>query len=274
MPIRDRLLPPIFNKPLRALPFLTQTGFIDAITWCLGLGHDLVPFNDQLHRLLMESLALADADADILHPKPDEYNNAELIKDLRVSCLKLMSMGMGLLDPAASQQNNTTRSRIISVFFKLLYSKSREIIDAANAGLREVLAQSNKLPRDLLQNGLRPILMNLQDSKRLTVAGLEGLARLLTLLTNYFKVEIGSRLLDHMGRIADSTTLQRVSFSLIESYPKMRVVAAIFSVFHLLPQPAVQFLPSLVERVLNLEIALRRTRAFSSVYRIVLVNVE
>lgn len=257
LPVRDRLLQPIFNKPLRALPFLTQTGFIDAITYALNLGHDLVPLNDQLHRLMMESLALADADAEILHPKPDEYNNAELIKNLRVACLKLLSMAMGLQDFATSQNNS--RARVITVFFKLLYSKSKEIIDAANDGLKEVLAQTNKLPKDLLQNGLRPILMNLQDSKRLTVAGLEGLARLLTLLTNYFKVEIGARLLEHMKVIADEQLLQKVSFGLVEQQPQMKIVAAILNIFHLLPPAATTFMADLVDSVLDLETKLRRT---------------
>ncbi|EXJ93628.1 transformation/transcription domain-associated protein [Capronia coronata CBS 617.96] len=259
-PVKERLLQPIFNKPLRALPFLSQTGFIDAITYCLSLGHDLVPLNDQLNRLMMESLALADADAEILHPKPDEYNNAQLIVNLRVSCLKLLSLAMSLPDFATGPQN-TSRARIITVFFKLLYSKSPEIIDAANAGLKEVLVQTTKLPKDLLQNGLRPILMNLQDSKRLTVAGLEGLARLLALLTNYFKVEIGARLLEHMRVIADDQLLQKVSFGLIEQNQQMKIVTAIFNVFHLLPPAATSFMPDLINNVLDLEAKLRRTVA-------------
>ncbi|KEF63414.1 transformation/transcription domain-associated protein [Exophiala aquamarina CBS 119918] len=259
-PVKERLLQPIFNKPLRALPFLSQTGFIDAITYCLGLGHDFVPLNDQLNRLMMESLALADADAEILHPKPDEFNNAQLIVNLRVSCLKLLSIAMSLPEFAAGPQN-TSRARIITVFFKLLYSKSPEIIEAANAGLKDVLVQTTKLPKDLLQNGLRPILMNLQDSKRLTVAGLEGLARLLTLLTSYFKVEIGARLLEHMKIIADESLLQKVSFGLVEQNPQMKIVTAIFTIFHLLPPAATSFMTDLVNGVLDLESKLRRTIA-------------
>ena len=258
VPVKERLLQPIFNKPLRALPFLSQTGFIDAITYCLSLGHDLVPLNDQLNRLTMESLALADADAEVLHPKPDEYSNAELIVNLRVSCLKLLSMAMSLPEFAAAPQN-TSRARIITVLFKLLYSKSKDVIEAANAGLKEVLTQTGKLPKDLLQNGLRPILMNLQDPKRLSVAGLDGLARLLTLLTNYFKVEIGSRLLEHMKNIADEQLLQKVSFGLIEQNPQMKIVAAILNIFHLLPAAATQFMAELVNGVLDLEAKLRRT---------------
>ena len=257
-PVKERLLQPIFNKPLRALPFLSQTGFIDAITYCLSLGHDLVPLNEQLNRLTMESLALADADNEVLHAKPEEYSNAELIISLRVSCLKLLSMAMGLPEFAAGPQNQS-RARIITVFFKLLYSKSQDVIEAANVGLKEVLAQTSKLPKDLLQNGLRPILMNLQDPKRLSVAGLDGLARLLTLLTNYFKVEIGSRLLEHMKVIADENLLQKVSFGLIEQNPQMKIVAAILNIFHLLPPAATCFMDQLIIAVLDLETKLRRT---------------
>jgi transformation/transcription domain-associated protein len=258
LPVKDRLIAPIFNKPLRACPPQTQIGFIDAITFCLGLGHDIVPFNDQLNRLMLESLSLVDADDESLVPRAGEFNNGELVVNLRVSCLRLLSMAMNFPEFANAPQN-TSRARIIAVFFKSLYSKSPEIIEAANAGLKDVLTQTNKLPKDLLQNGLRPILMNLQDPKRLSVAGLDGLARLLTLLTNYFKVEIGARLLEHMKVIADESTLQKVSFGLIEQNPQMKIVAAIFNVFHLLPPAAVTFMEGLIDAVLDLEFKLRRT---------------
>ncbi|KAE8346166.1 hypothetical protein BDV24DRAFT_124376 [Aspergillus arachidicola] len=257
-PVKDRLLQSIFNKPLRALPFPTQIGFIDAITFCLSLHNNIVTFNDPLNRLMLESLALADADDESLASKPNEFKNAEMIVNLRVACLRLLSMAMSFPEFANTPQN-TSRARIISVFFKSLYSRSPDVIEAANAGLRDVLTQTNKLPKDLLQNGLRPILMNLQDPKRLSVAGLDGLARLLTLLTNYFKVEIGARLLDHMKVIADDAILQKVSFSLVEQSPPMKVVAAIFNIFHLLPPAATSFMEHLVNKVLDLEEKLRRT---------------
>lgn len=257
-PVKDRLLQSIFNKPLRALPFPTQIGFIDAITYCLSLHNDIVTFNEPLNRLMLESLALADADDESLASKPNEFKNADMIVNLRVACLRLLSMAMNFSEFANTPQN-TSRARIISVFFKSLYSRSPEVIEAANAGLKDVLTQTNKLPKDLLQNGLRPILMNLQDPKRLSVAGLDGLARLLTLLTNYFKVEIGARLLDHMKIIADDSVLQKVSFSLVEQHPAMKIVAAIFNIFHLLPPAATSFMEHLVNKVLDLEQKLRRT---------------
>src|SRR5258707_3325678 len=88
-------------------------------------------------------------------------------------------------------------SRVTSVYFKSLYFPSQEVKDVAHEGLRMVLTHQSRLPKELLQTGLRPILMNLADPKRLSVPGLQGLARLLELLTNYFKVEVRHKLLDH-----------------------------------------------------------------------------
>ena len=269
-PVKEPLIAPIFNKPLRALPFAAQIGYVDAINFLLDMEHDVLTFNDELNRLLYETLALVDADDESLAPKPYEYRTAESIVRLRVAGLKLLTTAIRFPSFSAStspqnqqgsQQGGQHRARVISIFFKSLYSKNKDVAAAANAGLKIVLAATQKLPKDLLQNGLRPILMNVQDPRKLSVEGLEGLRTLLQLLTNYFKVEIGTRLLDHMGHIADAPTLQKVSFSLIEAQPKMKVVTAIFSVFHLLPPAAAQFLSNLIERVINLENKLRRTRS-------------
>ena len=271
-PVKEVLIAPIFNKPLRALPFAAQIGYVDAINFLLDMEHEVLTFNEELNRLLYETLALVDAEDETLAPKPYEYRTAEAIVRLRVAGLKLLTTAIrfpGFSASAAqnqqsgqqSGQQQQHRARIISIFFKSLYSKNKDVAAAANAGLKIVLAAQQKLPKDLLQNGLRPILMNVQDPRKLSVEGLEGLRTLLQLLTNYFKVEIGTRLLDHMNHIADATTLQKGSFSLIEGQSKMKVVTAIFSVFHLLPAAAAQFLDNLVERVLHLESALRRTRS-------------
>ena len=257
-PVKDRLLTPIYMKPLRALPFEIQVGFLDAITYCISLQRNLIEFNEMLNRLLIEAMALSEAEDELLAAKPSEYKHADNIVNLRVACIKMLSFAVGFSE-FAGQQQTASRSRIISIFFKSLYSSSTEVIEAANAGLKGVLSQTNKLPKDLLQNGLRPILMNLQDPKKLSVAGLDGLARLLALLTNYFKTEIGERLLAHMSIIADSSVLQKSSFSLIEQNPQMKIVLATLNIFHLLPSSAAVFMNDLIERVLDLEKSLRRT---------------
>ncbi|KAL5115621.1 transcription-associated protein 1 [Pleosporales sp. CAS-2024a] len=258
MPVKDRLVVPIWTKPLRALPFSIQIAYIDAITFCLKLKNNILEFNDQLTRLLMESLALADAEDEGLASKPFEQRNAEHIVNLRVACIRLLSTAQSFPEFSTTPPNQTFL-RIIAVFFKCLYSKSSEVIEAANVGLSGVISATNKLPKDVLQSGLRPILVNLQDPRKLSVENLDGLARLLKLLTNYFKVEIGTRLLDHLKSIADSNSLQKISFKMIEQDPKMKIVTGIFNIFHLLPPAAATFLQQIIEKVIELESALRRT---------------
>jgi transformation/transcription domain-associated protein len=258
-PTKDRVLQPIYSKPLRALPFGVQIGFIDAITYYMGLKADFVSFDEPLNRLLMESLALADAADESLAGKPAEYRTQKSIISLRVACIKMLTTAMGFEDFQKGPAN-PTRTKIVSVFFKSLYSESKSTIEAANDALKVVLSQTTKLPKDLLQNGLRPVLANLQDPRRLSTHGLDGLARLLQLLTTYFKVEIGSRLLDHIKAIADVNMLQKLSFGLIEQSESMKIIAAVFNIFHLLPPAAEQFKERLVDTVLDLEDKLRRTR--------------
>ncbi|KAJ4373715.1 transcription-associated protein 1 [Didymella sp. IMI 355093] len=257
-PVKTRLIVPIWTKPLRALPFSIQIAYIDAITFCLKLKNGILEFNDELTRLLMESLALADAEDEGLASKPFEQRNAEHIVNLRVACIRLLSTAQSFPEFSTTPPNQTFL-RIIAVFFKCLYSKSPEVIEAANIGLSGVISATNKLPKDVLQSGLRPILVNLQDPRKLSVENLDGLARLLKLLTNYFKVEIGTRLLDHLKSIADQNSLQKISFTMIEQNPKMKIVTGIFNIFHLLPPAAATFLKQIIEKVIELESSLRRT---------------
>ncbi len=257
-PYKERLLSPIYHKPLRALPFAVQIGFIDAVTYCMSLKQDFVPFDELLNRLLLESLALSDASDDSLAGKPAEFRTHDFIVNLRVSCIKLLSTAMSF-EEFAKGANNQTRTKIVGVFFKCLYSESKPTITAANDALKRVLMHTNKLPKDLLQSGLRPVLASLQDPKRLTVPGLDNLARLLRLLTNYFKVEIGARLLDHVKALAESTMLLKNSFTFFDENPPMKIIAAVFNIFHLLPEAAKQFLERVIDTVLDLEEKLRRT---------------
>ncbi|KAK4193060.1 hypothetical protein QBC35DRAFT_163275 [Podospora australis] len=257
-PHRKHLLTPIFIKPLRALPFPIQIGFIEGVNYYMTLKRDFVPFDDNLNRLLMESLALADASDESLAGKALEFRTQHFIVNLRVSCIKILSYAMSF-DEFGSGPSNPTRQKIVSVFFKCLYSDSQPTIAAANDALKSVLVYTSKLPKELLQSGLRPVLASLQDAKRLTVTSLENLARLLKLLTTYFKVEIGSRLLDHIKVIAEPSFLQSLSFTFFEQQNAMKIIAAVFNIFHLLPEAAKQFKERVIDTVLDLEERLRRT---------------
>lgn len=257
-PVRNVLLPPIFTKPLRALPFPMQIGHIDAIKFCLGLPNTFLEFNEDLDRLMVEVLALAEADdASLASFKAKEHRTAEQMVQLRICCIKLLSLALTL--PAyESIQAAPRRSQIMAVFFKTLYVRSSKVVDAAHAGLRAVVTYNNRLPKEILSNGLRPILVNLSDYKRLTVTGLEGLARLLEVLTNYFKVEIGNKLLDHLNAWAKPEVLHQSSNRPFVNDNNIKVIVAILNVFHLLPQGAFIFMNDLMKTVFSLESHLRR----------------
>ncbi|KAK4510703.1 uncharacterized protein ATC70_005136 [Mucor velutinosus] len=257
-PVRERLVAPIFAKPLRALPFAMQIGHIDAITYCLTLRPPFLDFNDELIRLLHEALALADAEDQALVSRSSQYKNATSLMNLRIVCIKLLSAAMACSD-FSNQRQTHTRARIIQVFFKSLYSKAPEVVEAAHRGLKQVLAQQHKLPKELLQQGLRPILTTLSNHKTLSVAGLEGLARLLELLTNYFKVEIGKKLLDHLKQWAEPKVLQEAANKNLSENHEVKIIVAILNIFHLLPAAAHIFLDDLVTVVLEMEGHLRRS---------------
>ncbi|KAI3612149.1 histone acetylase complex subunit [Moniliophthora roreri] len=250
-PHRERIVVGIYAKPLRALPFPIQIGIIEAVRFMIGLEPPLLELNDELLRLLHETLALADADdASLLGRNSIRQGTIEMTK-LRVAAIKLLTASMPLTDFFSRQHQ--TRQRVTGVYFKSLYSPSSEVKDVAHEGLRMVLLHQSKLPKELLQTGLRPILMNLADPKRLSVPGLEGLARLLELLTNYFKVEIGHKLLDHFRFIADPQMLQASSRSPLGENEGITKLVRLANIFHLLPSSANIFLEDLVNVIVQAE---------------------
>ena len=125
--------------------------------------------------------------------------------------------------------------------------------EVAHEGLRMVLTHQSRLPKELLQTGLRPILLNLADPKRLTVPGLEGLARLLELLTTYFKVEIGHKLLEHFRVVADPQVLQASSRVPLADNEGIMKLVRLANIFHLLPSTANIFLENLINAIVQVE---------------------
>ena len=272
-PVKVRLLKPIFTKPLRALAFPMQIGHMDAITFCMTLQPPLLelegdkdrpegaPLEDMeisLGRLLTEALGIADADdAALTGGKPSHHASSTQLTQLRIVCVKLLSAAMASADFLATK-HTAMRNKILQVYFKLLYAKSPLVVNAAYECLK-MPVQQGKLPKDLLQSGLRPVLVNLGDHKRLTVDSLEGLARLLELLPNYFKVEIGQKLLDHFQALADPNTLPGAALAPQVENGEVNVMAAIINIFHLLPHPgAGTFLQDVSAMVVDVERRLRK----------------
>ncbi|KAL0563573.1 transcription-associated protein 1, partial [Marasmius crinis-equi] len=247
--------PKLLNLARILFPELTSIspviGIIEAVRFLISLDPPLLELNDELLRLLHETLALADAEDSSLLGRGNVRQGTIDMTKLRVASIKLLTASMPLTDFFSRQHQ--TRQRVTGVYFKSLYSPSQDVKDVAHEGLRMVLLHQSKLPKELLQTGLRPILMNLADPKRLSVPGLEGLARLLELLTNYFKVEIGHKLLDHFRIVADPQMLQASSRSPLGENEGITKLVRLANIFHLLPSSANIFLENLVNAIVQTE---------------------
>jgi len=101
--------------------------------------------------------------------------------------------------------------------------------------------------------------MNLADPAKLTVASLEGLARLLGLLTNYFKVEIATKLIDHFKALSDSEALREAAYGPIADNETIAKLVRLLHIFPLLPPAANAYLGQVVALVVETERNIRAT---------------
>ena len=102
---------PIFNKPLRALPFPIQVGIIDAVTWLVQLRPTVVDFSDEYTRLFHEVLALADVDDQALIGKPGLMKSEQWLKTLRISCIRLLRSSMATSEFQENTNLASSRTR-------------------------------------------------------------------------------------------------------------------------------------------------------------------
>lgn len=156
---------------------------------------------------------------------------------------------------------------MISLLFRSLASNPARSVGASYSALKHVLALSTKqsgveetgirthsrLPKELLQTCIRPVLLNLRDYSRLSTALLRGLGRLLSLLTTWFNRTLGEKLLDHLQKWLDPSGI--VALKIWPEGDEPLVAAAIIDVFALLPH-ASQFVEPLVKTCIKLELAL------------------
>eukprot|EP00026_Physarum_polycephalum_P000015 Phypoly_transcript_00015.p1 GENE.Phypoly_transcript_00015~~Phypoly_transcript_00015.p1 ORF type:complete len:3639 (+),score=586.09 Phypoly_transcript_00015:159-11075(+) len=251
---RTALLIPVFNKTLRAQPTYVQIGHIEALTYCLGLRPPLLEFSPELLKHLKEALTIAETDDTLLpQAKLPSYKSHIQSINLRVVAIELMSAAMACPE-FQSSENQELRNQIIGMFFKALTFRAKEVVAVAKTGLAQVITQ-HKLAKELLQSSLRPVLLNLQNHSKLTVSLLQGLAKLLELLTNCFNVTLGEKLLELLQKWAHEPAKRE----------ETKVACAIIEIFHLLPSQAVKFLEQLVNMAVSLENQL--PREINSPYR-------
>lgn len=159
-------------------------------------------------------------------PLPGRSGRSLLIQRLRVESIDLMTAALAsdevIQNPDAHKKK---KDGAIRVFFRCLLSRSNAIVkvgpvflgvssvsltpsivpQVAKKGLLSVLARE-KLPKELLQTCLRPVLLNLADYRKLTVVLLDGLSRLLELLSNCFNLTLGEKLKEHLEHFANPET--------------------------------------------------------------------
>ncbi|XP_020600148.1 LOW QUALITY PROTEIN: transformation/transcription domain-associated protein-like [Phalaenopsis equestris] len=271
-PLYPPLLQPLIMRPLRSKNIEQQVGTVTALNFCLALRPPLLKLTPELVNFLQDALQIAEADETVWVAKLMNPKVVSTLNKLRTACIELLCTAMAWTD-LKTPNHAELRAKIISMFFKSLTCRTPEIVAVAKEGLRQVI-QQQKMPKDLLQSSLRPILVNLAHTRSLTMPLLQGLARLLELLSNWFNVTLGVKLLDHLKKWLEPEKLAQTQKSW-KAGDEPKVAAAMIDLFHLLPPAAGKFLDDIVTIVIDLEGALPQGQFYSEInspYRIPLAK--
>lgn len=261
-PLYQPLLQPLIMRPLRLKTVDQQVGTVTALNFCLALRPPLLKLTPELVNFLQEALQIAEADETVWVVKFMNPKVATSLNKLRTACIELLCTAMAWAD-FKTQNHSELRAKIISMFFKSLTSRTPEIVAVAKEGLRQVILQQ-RMPKELLQSSLRPILVNLAHTKNLSMPLLQGLARLLELLSNWFNVTLGGKLLEHLKKWLEPEKLVQFQKSW-KPGEEPKIAAAIIELFHLLPSAAGKFLDELVTLTIDLEGALPPGQFYSEI---------
>ena len=244
------LLLPLTTRPLKSRPLRAAAEAAAALSYAVAQRPPLLPLSEQLLALIGEAVDVAESDdASALNVS---YRAAADLTRLRCRCLSLCSAA--LTSPEFQEGYPELRARIIALFFRsLTASVGGELVDIAREGLQVVVTQS-RLPKELLQASLRPILVHLSSHKNLTRPLLAGLRRLLELLSSWFNQTLGDKLLEHLRQwTLPDVFLAAGQKSSWRPTDEIHIAAALFELFHLLPITAGRFLEPLVSLSLKLE---------------------
>ncbi|KUG01188.1 Phosphatidylinositol kinase (PIK-L3) [Phytophthora nicotianae] len=285
---------------LRMLPSNTRTGYVDAMAYALSLKPPIFSLTKEIMVFLQEVWKLISEDSQrdgvamVGAESPSNAGGATAgipgsgvsaqeypfglsqACELRIAAAKLLRAAF-LAAPNDLNQHPEYRNRFVGVFFRYLTGQPPELVQVAQDALTDViqLNKQNKdvfLPKELLQQCLRPVLLNLADYRKLNLPLLEGLSRLLTLLSSCFNVTLGEKLLEHLKQWRDPDRI--IKAGIWKRGEEPAVAAAIVDLFHLLP-PNDAFLEPLINCVVDLEAVLPKYGSYgkmSSPYRIPLTR--
>jgi len=198
---------------------------------------------------------------------------------LRVTALRMFRAVIrrhadDFFDAESSTPIGNIRPHVISLLFRSLVSSPTQAVTTAHEALLDVLSLSvmqkeetepgksqSRLPKELLQTCIRPVLLNLRDYTRLSVPLLRGLSKLLSLLSSWFNTTLGEKLLEHLTKWTDPDRI--ITKMIWHEGQEPIVAAAIMDLFALLPH-ASHFVEPLVKTAIKLEAVLPRFK-FESV---------
>nr|KYP66863.1 Transformation/transcription domain-associated protein [Cajanus cajan] len=260
-PLYQPFLQPLIVRSLKLKTVDQQVGTVTALNFCLALRPPLLKLTPELVNFLQEALQIAESDDNAWVAKFINPKVMTSLTKLRTACIELLCTTMAWAD-FKTPNHAELRAKIISMFFKSLTCRTPEIVAVAKEGLRQVINQ--RMPKELLQSSLRPILVNLAHTKNLSMPLLLGLARLLELLSNWFNVTLGGKLLEHLKRWLEPEKLAQSQKSW-KAGEEPKIAAAIIELFHLLPPAASKFLDELVTLTIDLEGALPPGQVYSEI---------
>ncbi|WIA37453.1 hypothetical protein OEZ86_014371 [Tetradesmus obliquus] len=243
-PVLAAMSPPLMSRriiPVRSVQ--TVMGQVSALTWVLSVDPSLLPGGPEVLSVAKEAFALADKEeALLLQRLPGRNLSLEVLTALRVACIDLLNVMMAW-EPFRTypEPAEALRDEITAMMFRALVSDTPAIHAAARRALERLMSLA-KIPKHLLQNSLRPILQNLGDYRRLTLRLLHGLGRLLELLSDWFNLTLGERLIEHLKNWLDPDTLLQAGPFQWKSGEEVAIAAAVLDLFWRLPKTAVKFL--------------------------------
>ena len=144
------------------------------------------------------------------------------------------------------------RDRCLSMCCNSLTSTNKRILKVAKQTFATLIVsnQDKVLPNNPLKKALRPVLKNLANFQNLTIPLLESLARVLELLSRYFKDSLGDQLLQHLQKWIKPDEIFEAKKWRRGQEPL--VAAKIIDLFQLLPE-STKFLEPLIKTTINLE---------------------
>jgi hypothetical protein len=118
-----------------------------------------------------------------------------------MSCTAVTASPIALCVQALKQ-----RTEIQVLFLKALQSQNPAVHGAAMAALKAYI-KVDKIPKQLLQETLREMLQALGNHRTLSLPLLNGMHRLLEVLSDWFNLSLGDKLIDHLAHWMDLDTL-------------------------------------------------------------------